>query len=161
MSPKDFIITIKRRNILIRSCKVIDSIYARQRGQFLTRRLLASQVTVVPLCSETMVSLVSLPLPDDQNFLFQLSAHIYLTQFTYLLDYQISKILIKNTFNQTLHIPHYHKFDHLMDIAYKNCYLADTHSIRDAATFPPLSQHLSDHDAGFFLLLIDSSLKTV
>lgn len=44
---------------------------------------------------------------------------------------------------------------------YENCFLANTHSICDAATSLSLSQHLSNHDASPSLLPTNSSLETV
>ena len=161
MSLEGFIIDIKRRNILIGSCGVTVPIDARQRGQFLTRRLLTSQDRVIPPRSEAMVSLVSLPLPNDRDFLFHPSAQTNLTLFTHLVDHQTSKVLVRNTTRDTLRILHRHKLGHLIDIAYENRFLADTHSVCDAATSPPSSQHLSNHDAGSSLLPTDASLETV
>ncbi len=161
MSPEDFIIDIKRRSVLIGSCEVTVPIDARQKGQFLTRRLLASQDTVVSPCSEAMISLIFLPLSDNQDFLFHPSAQINLTLFIHLVDHQTSKVLVRNTSSQTLHILCCHKLGHLIDIIYENCFLADTHSIRDTATFPPSSQHLSSHDTGSSLLPTNSSLEMV
>ncbi len=54
-----------------------------------------------------------------------------------------------------------YKLSHLIDIAYKNCFFADTHSALDAATSLPLSQHLSDHNTSPLFLATDSSLETV
>ena len=108
-----------------------------------------------------MVSLVPLPLPDNRDFLFHPSAQTNLTLFTHLVDPQTSKVLVRNTSSQTLRIPRRHKLGHLIDIAYENCFFTDTYSIRDAATSPPLSQHLSSHDAGSSLLSTNSSLETV
>ncbi len=40
--PEDFVIDVRGRSVLIKSCGVTISIVARQRGQFLTKKLLAS-----------------------------------------------------------------------------------------------------------------------
>ncbi len=60
-----------------------------------------------------------------------------------------------------LHIPQRHKLGYLIDIAYKNYFLADTHSALDAATSPPLLQHLSNHNTSPLFLGTDSSLEIV
>ena len=161
MSPEGFIIDIKRRSILIRSCGVTVPIDVRQRGQFFTRRLLASQDTVIPPRSEAMVSIVPLPLPDDRDFLFHPSTQTSLTLFIHLVNHQTSKVFVRNTSNQMLRIPHHYKLGHLIDIAYENCFLANTHSIRDAAISLLLLQHLSGHNADSSLLSNNSSLETV
>ncbi len=161
MSPEDFVINVKKRSVLIGSCGVTVSIDARQRGQFLTRRLLSSQETVVPPRSEVMVSLVPLPLPDDRDFLFHPATQANLTLFTHLVNYKTSKVLVRNDSSQTIRIPHRHRLGHIVDIAYDNYFLTNAHSIRDAATSPPSSQHLPSPDASSSFLPSDSSLETV
>lgn len=70
-------------------------------------------------------------------------------------------MLIRNTFGQLLYIPHRHKLGHLIDIVYKNCFFADTHSAFDAAISLFLLQHLSDHNTSLFFLPTNSFLETV
>lgn len=161
MSPKSFIIDVKRKSLFIGSYGVTVPIDARQRGQFLIRKLLASQETMVPPCSEAMIPLIPLPLPDNRNFLFHSATQANLTQFTHLVNYQTLKVLVKNTSGQILCIPRRHKLGYLIDMAYKNSFLANTHSALNAATSPPLLQHLFNHDTSSPLLPTDSSLETV
>lgn len=99
MSLKGFIIDVKRRSVFIESCGVSVPIDARQTGQFLIRRLLASQETVVSSYSEAMVSLVPLALPNNRNFIFHPATQTNLTLFTHLINHQTSKVLVKNTSN--------------------------------------------------------------
>lgn len=68
MSPENFVIDIEKKSTLIRSCGVTIPISARQRGQFLTRRLLTSEISVVPPRSEAMIPLVPVSVPDNRNF---------------------------------------------------------------------------------------------
>ena len=70
ISPEGFIIDVKKRSVLIGSCGVTIPIDAKQKGPFLTRRLLSSQETVLLPHSEAMVSRVPLLLPNDRDFLF-------------------------------------------------------------------------------------------
>ncbi len=70
MFPEDFVIDVKGKKALIGSCKVTIPINARQHAQFLARKLLTNQETVVPPNSEAMISLLPLHLPDDRDFLF-------------------------------------------------------------------------------------------
>ena len=161
MSPEGFIIDIKKRSILIGSCRVTVPIDAKQRDPFLTRRLLSSQETVVPPRSEAMVSLFPLPLPDNRDFLFHPTTQANLTLFTHLVDHEISKVLVRNNSSQTIRVPHRHRLGHIVDIAYENCFFANAHSVRDAATSPPYSQHLPNPDTSSFFLPSDSSLETI
>ena len=104
MSLKNFIIDIKKKIVLIESCDVTVLINARQRGQFLTRKLFASQETVVPPRSEAMILLIPLSLPDNQDFLFHPAIQANLTLFTYLVNHQTSKVLVRNNSSQMLYI---------------------------------------------------------
>lgn len=87
MFLKNFIINVKRKSVFIGSYGVTVSIDARQRRQFLTRKLLASQETVVPPRSEAMISLIPLFLFDDRDFLFYPATQANLTLFILLVDY--------------------------------------------------------------------------
>ena len=139
MSPKGFVIDVKGKSALIGRCEVTVPIDTRQKGQFLTRKLLANQETVLLPHSEAMVSLVSLPLPDNRDFLFHPAIQPNLTLFTHIVDYQTSKVLVRNVSNKMLCIPRCHKLGYPIGIAYDNCFLTNTQSVLEAATSPPLS----------------------
>lgn len=59
--------------------------------------------------------------------------------FLHIVDYPTSKLLIKNASNKALCIPRYHKFGHLIDIAYNYCFLTDTKSSINVAILLSLS----------------------
>ena len=139
ISPEGFVIDVKKRSVLIQSCGVTVPIDTKQKGQFLTRKLLSSQETVVPPRSEAIISLVPLALPNDRDFLFHPATQANLTLFTHLVNHETSKVLVRNGSSQAIWVPRRHKLGHMVDIAYKNCFLADAHSVRDAATSPPSS----------------------
>ncbi len=162
MSPESFVIDVKKKSVLIGSCGVTVPIDARQRGQFLTRRLLSSHETVVPPRSEAMILLVPLPLLDDQDFLLHPATQANLTLFAHLVDHETSRVLVRNDSSQAVRIPRRHRLGHVVDIAYNDCFqVADSHSVRDAATSPLSSQHLPNPDASSCFLPDDSSLETV
>lgn len=50
------------------------SIRARQRDQFLKKRLLAEKDEVIPPHLKTIIPLLPVPLPDDKDFLFHPTA---------------------------------------------------------------------------------------
>lgn len=70
LSQERVVIDIGRRSPFIGSCKIRITINAKQQGQFLARKLLARQESVVPPCSEAMVALHQVFLSDNRNFLF-------------------------------------------------------------------------------------------
>lgn len=161
MSPENFVIDIEKKTALIGSCEVTVPISARQRGQFLTRKLLTSESIIVPPRSEAMIPLVPVSVPDDRDFLFHLAAQPNLTLFTHIIDHQTSRILVRNTSDQSLRIARRHKLGHLINIAYDNCFFTDERAAIDSATFLPSSQPLSKFSAGTPLFSTDSSLETV
>lgn len=108
-----------------------------------------------------MVSLVSLLLPDDRDFLFHPVTQTNLTLFTYIVDHQTSRVLVRNASNQTLRIPYRHKLGHLINIAYDNCFLTNTHSTFDTTTSSPLLQQLLSRHTSPPFLPSDFFLKTV
>ncbi len=126
MFPKGFVIVVRRKKALIGSCEVTISIDARQWEQFLARKLLTSQETIVPSCLETMITLFHLPLLDNRDFLFYPATQPSLTLFTHIVDYQTLKVLVRNASNESFCISHRHKLGHLIDITYNNCFLIDT-----------------------------------
>lgn len=138
MFLESFIIDVKKRSALIESCEMTVPIDERQREQFLTRKLLASQKTMISPHSEAMVSLVLLLLSNNCDFLFHPATQTNLILFTCIVDHQILKVLVRNISNETLCIPRRYKLGYLIDIAYNNCFLTNTQSTLDAAIFSPL-----------------------
>ena len=161
ISPENFVINIEKKSTLIGSYGVTIPISARQRGQFLTRKILTREVSVVPPRSEAMIPLVLISVPDDRDFLFHPIAQPNLTLFTHIINHYTSKILVRNAFDQPLHISHWHKLGHLINTAYDNCFFTKKRTAIDLATFSPSSQSLSDFSARPPLCQIDSLLETV
>lgn len=137
MSPKRFVINIGNKYALVRSCEVTIPINAKQSGHFLTRKLLASRDTIIPPRSDSMISLVPVPLLDDRDFLFHPTTQANLTLYTHIIDYETSKVLIRNTSDCPLRIPRRYKLGHVVDIAYDKCFLVDTQATFHLAAFPP------------------------
>lgn len=113
---------------IVKSCKVTIPIKVKQRGQFLKRQLLANSNGIVPFHSEAMIPLLQMPLPDDQDFLFHPATQTNLTLYIYIVDYEISKILVKNALDWLLCISYYQKLGHIVDIRYNNYFFINTKS---------------------------------
>lgn len=147
MSLKGFVIDVKEWSALIKSYGLTVSIDTRQRRQFLTKMLLASQETVLFPHSKVMVLLVSLLLPNNRDFLFHPATQANLTLFTHIVDYQTLKVLIKNACNKTLCILCRHKLGDLINIIYDNCFITNTQSAFYAIiSLLLLYQHLGRND---------------
>lgn len=100
LSLEGVVIDIGKRSILIGSCGVTIAINVKQQGQFLIKRVLADQKTVVPPHSQAMVVLHRVPLPDNRDFLFYPIIQPNLTLYTHIIDYETSKVFVKNPFDR-------------------------------------------------------------
>lgn len=87
MLPKNFVIDIKKKTTLIKSYTVTVSINAKQKGQFFTRKLPTSKLTVVPPQSEALILLVPVSVLDNYDFFFQPASQSNLTLFIHIIDY--------------------------------------------------------------------------
>lgn len=126
MSPEAMVINLEKKTALIGVRGVTIDVNTRQRSQFLAKRLLTSQESVIPPRSEAMIPLVKLPLPDNRDFLFHPTPQANLTLYSHIMDYETTKILVRNASDRPLRIPRRHKLGHLLDMAYENCFLMDT-----------------------------------
>lgn len=116
---------------------------------------------MVAPCSEAMIPLIPLLLPDNQDFLFYPAIQTNLMLFMHLVDHQISKVLIRNISCQMLYISRRHKLGHLIDIVYENYFLANIYSAFNIVISPSLLQHLSNYNRSPFFLLTDSFQETI
>lgn len=74
LAPESFVLNVALGYTLVGSCRVKITIRARQKSQFLKKRLLAKKDGVIPLRSEIMVLLLLVLLPDNRDFLFHSAA---------------------------------------------------------------------------------------
>lgn len=100
-------------------------------------------------------------MPDDHDFLFHPATQPSLTLFTHIVDHRTSKVLIRNASNESLCIPRRHKLGYLINIAYDNCFLTDTQSTLDAATFLPSSYQLLSYTDDSPFLATGPSMEMV
>ena len=161
MSPEAMVINLGKKTAIIGTCGVFIDVNTRQRGQFFARKLLTNQDSVIPPCSEAMISLEKLPLPDNQDFLFHPAPQVNLTLYSYIMDYESSKILVKNAFDLPLCVPRRHKLGHFLDMTYDNCFLIDTKSAYSVASVPPSSHPFSVLRAEPTLSPTNASMETV
>lgn len=128
LAPENFVLNIRLGHAVVGSCGVKIIINARQRGQFLRRKLLAENDGVVSPRSEAMIPILPVPLPDNRDFLFHPATQTNLTLYTHIVDHETSKVLVRNTSNRPLRISCRQKLGHIVDIRYDNCFLADANS---------------------------------
>ena len=146
---------------LVESCGVKIAIRARQRGQFLKKRLLAEKNGVIPPRSETMVPFLPVPLPDNRDFLFHPTAQPNLTLFAHIMHHEIRKVFVRNTSDRPLRISHRQKLGHVVDIWYDNCFLADVESVFYSATVSPQTAPFFEHKLSWVPTPTNPSMETI
>lgn len=105
MSLEAMAIDLRKKTALIDACKVTINVNAKQRGQFLARKLLISQDSVIPPHSKAMIFLVKLPLPNNRDFLFHPTPQANLTLDSYIMDYETLKLFVSNGSNLPPRVP--------------------------------------------------------
>lgn len=161
MSHEAMVMNLEMKTALIGACRVTININAKQRGQFLAKKLLTSQDSVISASSKAMISLLKLLLLDDRDFLFHPTPQANLTLYSHIMDYETLKILVRNTSYLPLCVPYWHKLGHLLDMAYKNCFFIYTQAAYDAVSVPPSSHPFSNFGTEPRLPLTDASMETV
>ena len=160
LAPESFVLNISLGHALVGSCGVKIIIRARQRGQFLKRKLLAEKDELILPRSETMIPLLPVPLPDDRDFLFHPTVQPSLTLFAHIMHHDTKKILVKNTFDRPLRISRRQKMGHVVDIWYDNCFLADAESAFHSTTVPPQTAPFFEHKLSITPTPPDLSMET-
>lgn len=130
-------LNVRSDHTLVGSCGVKITIKARQRGQFLMRKLFTEKDKIVSSCSETMIPLLSVPLLHNRDFLFHPTAQLNLTLIALIMYHDTKNVLIRNIFDQPLQISRCQRLDHIIDIRYNKCFLAEAKTILNSATVSP------------------------
>ncbi len=146
LALEGFVIDVGLGHAVVGSCGVKITIKAKQKSQFLRKRLLAEKDGVVPPRSEAMIPLLPVPLPDDKDFLFHPTAQANLMLFAHIIHHDTTKILVRNTSDRSLRISRCQKQGHVVDIRYDNCFLADAEVALNSATVPPLTAPFFEHE---------------
>ena len=155
------VINLRKKTPLIGARGVTINVNAKQRGQFLAKRLLTSQKSVIHPRLEAIIPLVKLLLPNNRDFLFHLTPQANLTFNSHIMDYETSKILVRNASHRPLHVFCRHKLGYLLDMVYENCFFINTQSACDATFVLSSSHSFSNLSAGPTLSPTDASLETV
>lgn len=104
LSRKGSVININKNCALIGSYKVTISINARQRWQFLRRKLFATNNNVVLPHLKMMIPLSPVFLPDNRDFLFHPTTQVNLTLYAQIVDNITTKMLVSNISDSLLRI---------------------------------------------------------
>ena len=104
IGPKNIIIDVVNKQARIKSCNAISTITTKPREEYIRKRILAKDLTIISLKSEKILATRSVNLLLDRDFIFKPTKQVNLTIFTYLIDYKISAILIRNDSNSSIQI---------------------------------------------------------
>ena len=161
LALKSFVLNVSLGHALVGSCGVKITIKARQKGQFLKKRLFAKKDGVIPLRSKTMVPLLLVPLPDNKDFLFYPTAQPNLTLFAHIMHHGTRKVLVRNTSDRPLRILRRQKLGHVIDIRYNNCFFADVESVFNSATVTPQAAPFFEHKLSWAPTPTDPFMETM
>lgn len=161
MSPKAIVIDLGKNSTLIGVCGVNIKVNVKQWGQFLARRLHISQKSIIFPYSEVMILFVRVSLLNNRDFLFHPTSLANLTFYSHIVDHKTLKVLVKNVSDQPLCVSRQHKLDHLLDIAYNNCFPMDTQSAYKLAAVLSSSHSFSNVSVGPILLSADYLMETI
>lgn len=125
LALEGFVFNVRLGHGIVENCKVKITIRARQRDQFLRRKFLVESNDVLSLCSEAIIPLFLVLLPDNREFLFYLVAQANLTLFAHIINRETIKVLFGNTSDRLLCISRQQKLGHFVDIRYNNCFLVE------------------------------------
>ncbi len=159
LAPEGFVINIGLGYAIVRSCGIKITIRARQRGQFLRRKLFAKKDGVVPLRSKAMIPLLPISLLDDRDFLFHLTAQANLTLFAHIIHHDTTKVLVQNTSDRPLRTSRRQRLGHVVDICYDNCFLADAEAALNSATVLSLTAPFFEHEPSGAPTFTDPSIE--
>lgn len=120
LTSESFIPNVGLGHTVVGSYGVKIAIKAKQKSQFIRRKLLAESNEIVPPRFEAMIPLLPVFFLDNRDFLFYPTTQINLTLFAHIINHEITKVLVKNTFDQSLCILRHQKLGHMVDIRYNN-----------------------------------------
>ncbi len=160
LALKGFVFNVRLGHVVVGSCGIKITIKARQRGQFLRRRLFAEKNKVIPPPFEVMISLLPVPLPNNRDFLFHLIAHTNLTLFAHIIHHDTTKILVWNTSDRPLRISYCQRLGHVVDIRYDNYYPANAKFAFNSTTVPPLIALFFKHKPSCTPIPTNPSMET-
>ena len=135
IAPEGIVIDVAEKTARIRSCNATVAIEARQRGQYIRRKVYAQHSTVIPPHSEQVLSISKTSLPENKDYFFEPSQQERLTLFTHLVDSHVAGVLVRNDSDNAINVPRRLRLGSIAEINYESCFQADVSS--NAATTPP------------------------
>lgn len=145
---------------VVGSCEVKIIIRVGRKSQFLRKRLLTEKNKVVLPYFEVIIPLLPVSFLDIKDFSFHPIAQFNLIFFVYIMYHKTTKVLVRNTFNQSLCILCRQRLSYIVDIYYNNCFLANAKSTFDLATVLPQTALLFVYKLSYTLISIDLSMET-
>ena len=120
IESKDIIINIVNKKIRINSYSITIKITTRPRGEFIWRKVYAKLSIFVSSHSEIILLIKEISLSNDRNFLFKLAVQTNLIMFAYLINYTITRILIRNKSNISIQISKKLRLKNVLEINYES-----------------------------------------
>ena len=122
IEPEEIVINVVNKKARINNCSTTINITTRPRGEFIRRKIYIKSSIFMSPHSEIILSIKKINLSNDRNFLFELVVQTNLIIFAYLINYTITKILIRNKSNISIQIPKKLRLKNVLEINYENCF---------------------------------------
>lgn len=114
----------------------------------------------MPLRSETIFLLFSVLLLDNRDFLFYPIAQANQTLFAHIINYKLTKVLVRNISDWPLCILPQHRLGYAIIIYYNNCFFIKAKSTLHNAIFSKKALPFFEHEFFYILIPLDPFIKT-
>lgn len=119
-------IDVAKEKVYIGSYKTFITVTARQRGQFIRRKIHALSATKILPHSESLIPIsTSLSLPEDRDYLFEPTQQSNVVLFAYIINSRTTAVLAKNDSDHQVEIPRKFRLGVVTELDYENCFQAD------------------------------------
>ena len=117
---EEIIINIVNKRARINSCSTTINIIARSRGEFMRRKIYIKLFIFMSPHSEIILLIKKIDLSNDRDFLFELAVQTNLIMFAYLINYIITRILVRNKSNISIQISKKLRLKNVLEMNYEN-----------------------------------------
>lgn len=160
LAPKSFLFNVKLDHVVVKSYEVKINIRTRQKDHCPRRKLFVESDGIVSQCFEEMVFLLLVPLLDSRDFLFCPAAQANLTLFAHIIEYEITKVLVRNTSNCPLRISCRQRVDYAIEICYNNYFFAKAEFVLHAVTISSKASLFFEHESSYILIPTNLFIET-
>ena len=127
IGPEGIVIDVANKQARIGSCNATATITAKPRGEYVRKKVLAKEPTIVPPRSEMILPTKPIDLPSDRDFLFEPMKQVQtrMTMFAHIVDHKMSGILVRNESNVPVQVPRKLRLGNIHEMDFESCFHTD------------------------------------